>query len=474
MATAGHWRIALRLPIVLGLLTATSAMGSALFLMYLARPYIAGRLLYEITASAWVLLLGAIVSGVLAAMVGLGFGMVTSRRIRGVIRRIEALLRDQPSQGVRPATDELGALEQAFGHLTLSIDRFVRDSEILARLPQGMIFVGAQGELVDYNAAAEGILGVSLAPYIGKGIWEKEGLLPEGPENHRLRELCEQAMGTAAVVTGGEVKVWLETAFLPAGTDACRLLEVSIQGWQGRDSPGVVIIFQDAAAKQRIREQIRQADQLAFLGGLAAQFSHQVRTPLTTIRGLLELLQTDPPPAEVRQEYFDRIVRGLHRLDRLAASLLSLAHATPTTQRSLDVREVLQDVLPRNVSADYAPSLPAVTGDADLLAEAFTNLFQNALDAAATGGEVTVQVRPAEGPAGLAAAPQGVEVRIRNTGSGLAAELRERIFEPFVSTKPGGTGLGLTIARRIIESHGGRIRVESDGSSWTTFVVELP
>jgi signal transduction histidine kinase len=220
-------------------------------------------------------------------------------------------------------------------------------------------------------------------------------------------------------------------------------------------------MFQDASAKQRIREQIRQADQLAFLGGLAAQFSHQVRTPLTAVRGLLELLRADSLPTANQQEYFDRIMRGLHRLDRLAAALLSLTHSTPGAQEVIHLPHLLDDLLTLThdatqetvrIKADYAPSLPAVLGDPHLLTEALTNLIRNALEATPPGGEVVIQ----------------------NSGSGIPEELRERIFEPFFSSKRGRTGLGLTIARRLIESHGGRISVACDGSSWTKFIVDLP
>jgi signal transduction histidine kinase len=104
-------------------------------------------------------------------------------------------------------------------------------------------------------------------------------------------------------------------------------------------------------------------------------------------------------------------------------------------------------------------------GDPGLLTEIFTNLLKNALEATPEGGEVSVEVGPLE---------QGLWVAIRNTGVGIPEDMRARIFEPFFTTKAEGTGLGLAIARQLIESHGGRISVESDGSTWTSFVVELP
>ena len=475
MAPAAPWRISLRLHVVLALLTAASATGSALFLMYLARPYIVGQVPQDVTALGGVLLLGAVVAGVLAALVGLGFGMLTSRRIRGLLQRAEALVQTDAPHAPQPATDELGALQQAFGQLTLSIDRFVRDSEILARLPQGLLFIGPGGELVDYNSAAESILGCSLEPFAKQAVWEPAGLFPEGPENGRLKALCQQATGTADPVAGGEVHVRLGPAYRPAGPPESCLLEVTLRRWSQGTEAGALIMFQDASAKHHIREQIRQADQLAFLGGLAAQFSHQVRTPLTAVRGLLELLRADTPPTAHQQEYFDRVMRGLHRLDHLAASLLSLTHATPGAQEAVHLPRLLDDILtlteaaPQktiHIKTDYAPALPLVLGDPHLLTEAFTNLLQNALEATPPGGEVTIQARPVEA--------QGVQVLLQNSGSGIPEELRERIFEPFFSSKREGTGLGLTIARRLIESHGGRLSVDSDGFSWSCFIVDLP
>jgi len=489
MAPAAPWRIALRLHVVLALLTAASATGSALFLMYLARPYIVGPAPQDVSALGGVLLWGTVVAGVVAALVGLVFGRLTSRRILGLLHRTEALVQTDVPQAPQPATDELGALKQAFGQLTLSIDRFVRDSEILARLPQGLLFVGPGGELVDYNSAAESILGLSLAPYAQQVLWGPTGLFPTGPENARLQALCQQATGTADPVSGGEVPIRLGLADTPEP----HLLEVTLRRWPQGSAAGALIMFQDASAKQRIREQLRQADQLAFLGGLAAQFSHQVRTPLTAVRGLLELLWADMPPTALHQEYFDHIMRGLQRLDRLAASLLSLTHATPGALEVVHLPQLLDDILtlmdtttPQtiNIQTDYALLLPPVTGHPHLLSEAFANLVQNALEATPPGGAVTIQVRPgslspaSSPPPSLSPSPSrlpaAVQVLIQNSGSGIPEELHERIFEPFFSSKREGTGLGLTIARRLIESHGGRLSVASDSVSWTCFMVDLP
>src|SRR5262249_54779810 len=158
--------------------------------------------------------------------------------IRGLIRRAEALVKTDVPHVLQPATDELGALQHAFGQLTLSIDRFVRDSEILARLPQGLLFIGPGGELVDYNSAAEDILGLSLEPYARRVMWGPDGLFPAGPENGRLQHLCQQATETADLIAGGEVNVRPGLTGLAAGTLESHLLEVTLRQWQHDTAAG--------------------------------------------------------------------------------------------------------------------------------------------------------------------------------------------------------------------------------------------
>jgi PAS domain S-box-containing protein len=457
-------QIFLRFYVVTALLTAASASGGGLFLMYLAKPYIVGR--FPAAESGAVLLLGAVGAGVLAGIIGLVLGVITSRRIRELIHRAELLTRKNRGLPLsNSSTDELGALQAAFGRLMISIDRFVRDSDILSHLPQGLLYLGPNGKLVDFNPGAEEILATSLDPYAKKVVWEAGGLLPDGLGNERLKELCEQVVNAEGTVAIGEMEIRL-------GNGQSRLLEVNLQRWQGSKKTGAVIIFQDASEKQRIREQIRHADQLAFLGGLTAQLAHQVGTPLTVIKGLVELLQKDFVSTDPRQEYIRRIFVGVERINRLVKSLLTLAHPNLNARESISMRRLTSDLLDLvsekdrdRLQIDCDPSLPAITGDPVLLTEAFTNLIQNALEETSDGNKVSIKAT---------ALDQALQVAITNTGVGIPDAIREQIFEPFFTTKTQGTGLGLAITRQLVENHGGRISVDSDGSTWTRFEVELP
>ena len=465
-----HYRVSLRLYVVFSLLMAVSAALSGLFLLYLARPF-ASQLSGEQTRELTMLLFtGSAVAGALAAVGGLIVGLNFAGRIRGIVEKAEALSPDLDGASGRRTTtvrDELGALDAAVGRLTLSMDRFVRDSDILARLPEGMLLLDPGGTLVSFNATAETLLDLPLERFRGEPILSDAGAFPLASGNAPLARLLEDEATGIEPVHDNEVAV-------VTAKGQSLLLEITAQrrDW-GRAATAQVLVFRDASEKRRIREGIRRADQLAFLGGMAARIAHEIRTPLAAIRGLLELLQADLTPGDARRQYIDRVLIGVDRQNRLVENLLTLSQPEPEMWQAVALPETLDELVamrPRDprliVERCDSEAVPPVWGDPFRLAEVFGNLIDNALEASPSSGLVRVRIEPPEG--------EHVRVIVENSGAGIPLEIRERIFHPFFTTKPRGTGLGLPIARQIVEAHRGRLHVESDGVSETSFVVELP
>jgi signal transduction histidine kinase len=467
------YRVSLRLYVVFSLLMATSASASGLFLLYLARPFASELSGPQARQLAVLLFTGAAVAGALAAVGGLIVGLNLAGRIRGIVEKAEAFspqTADEQAGLPRKTTtvrDELGALDAAVGRLTLSMDRFVRDSDILARLPEGMLLLDPSGTLVSFNTTAEALLDLSLDRHRGEPILSDSGAFPLQNGNERLARLLEGEPGGLEPVHDNEMPV-------VTAKGHALLLEVTAQrrDW-GRAATAQVLVIRDASEKRRIREEIRRADQLAFLGGMAARIAHEIRTPLATIRGLLELLQADLPEGDQRRQYIDRVLIGVDRQNRLVENLLTLSQPEPETWQAVSLPEALDELVamrPRDsrlvVERGDPDAVPPVWGDPFRLAEVFNNLIENGLEAAPESGTVRVRVE--------SHGDEHVRVRVENPGVDIPPEMRERIFHPFFTTKARGTGLGLPIARRIVEAHRGTLTLESDGASATTFVVQLP
>ena len=303
-----RYRIALRLWVMLSVFMALAATASTLTLLYLQRPFIASRGGFAPDVQNG-LFAAAVAAGALAGLGGLLLGVAWSRRIWAIVERTEAAAPITDGSPDDRVSDELGALDAAVGRLTLSMDRFISDSDILARLPVAMLLVDAARRLFVFNVTAESLLGSDLARFRGRPLLGVDGPLPVGRGNEPLADVLGQAERTPTALHIEEVQ---------ASTWSGRplLLDVTIQSQPGREpGAGFVLLLRDASEKRRIREQIKRADQLALLGEMAARVAHEVRTPLAAIRGLVELLQADLAEHDRPRQYLGRALQASARSD---------------------------------------------------------------------------------------------------------------------------------------------------------------
>ena len=222
-----------------------------------------------------------------------------------------------------------------------------------------------------------------------------------------------------------------------------------------------------------LREQMEMNRRLALLGEMSAGIAHEFRNAMGTILGYARLAGKGLPPDAPEQPYLAAIVEEIGALNTIIQDLLNYGKPLALHGAPVDLTVLIRKVMEggsrdREKPPEVALHLPnSVMADVDeiLMRQALTNLIRNALDAMPDGGELEVS---------CLALPEGtVEIRISDTGPGIPKENREKIFLPFFTTKPKGTGMGLALVQKIVLAHGGRIRVENGESGGTTFVITL-
>ncbi|HXY35385.1 MAG TPA: ATP-binding protein [Planctomycetaceae bacterium] len=245
------------------------------------------------------------------------------------------------------------------------------------------------------------------------------------------------------------------------------------------------IADQIGAVVERLQESRREAlraEQLAAVGQMAAGIAHELRNPLMAMKILVQAAAEANPPALADRD-LSVLEEEITRLERSAETFLDFARPPEIERRTFDLRLLVKQVLdlvsPRadrqgvrvSCSAPQNQTIP-IRADMGQLRQVLLNLLLNALDAVSEGGAVSVEIETTD--TGGNGSPGWVIVRVCDTGRGLPSELGTKIFEPFVSTKPTGIGLGLSICKRIVESHGGQILAVNRPGGGAEFIVRLP
>jgi signal transduction histidine kinase len=223
------------------------------------------------------------------------------------------------------------------------------------------------------------------------------------------------------------------------------------------------------------RTQMSRAEHLATLGELATGLAHEIRNPLAGIAGVIEIIGRDLPTTSPARSVVKDVRQEVARINHIVSDLLQTARPHPPRVRKSDLNITVehavmlgrQQALAKSIdiSLHKDPSLPPVEHDSDQIHQVLLNLLLNALQAIDLNGKITVTVRP-QGPMAV--------VEVADNGRGIPPEHLPNIFRPFYTTKGEGTGLGLSLARRIVEDHQGRIDVTSAVGQGTTFAVVLP
>ena len=354
-------------------------------------------------------------------------------------------------------------------------------SDILGNIRSGIITIDTAGRLVYANAMASTLLGLTLDES-RMGTPVLDDVRRVAPE---LAAELERSVRLGVRTTRVEGRIRTADRDFPIGlTTTC----IDVRG--GVVIPTATAIFNDISDQKRLESLRVRAERLEAVAALSASLAHEIKNPLASIRSAVEQLAHMSAAGDDERTLAGLIVRESDRLARLLTEFLDFARVRATRIERVDLAEIAREAA--NLAAAHpdrgagvrvaisAPDPVLIEGDDDLLHRAVFNLALNAVQASPAKGEVRVEVAPLapdQLPGGL---PDSfdredgvVALRVTDQGEGIPAAIRDQMFDPFVTTKLGGTGLGLPVVHRAIEAHRGLVFVDS-GSAGTRFTVLLP
>lgn len=340
---------------------------------------------------------------------------------------------------------------------------------LIAKLPVGIIATDSEGHIQTYNQTAAEIIGQ-----------EPETVINAKPEDALPDEIAGFFHSPDLVTLAAEINKQ-EVTLTVAGQPGRPLLVSAVPVYSKEKAyMGAVLLMHDLTDLKRLEKKVRRHDRLAALGKMAAGVAHEVRNPLSSIKGLATLLGSKFKPGSKEQEAADLLVNEAERLNRSITELLNYARPIPLQKTSVNMEQFLAnslklvhadaDALGISIVLEISPDLPEIVVDPDRMNQVLLNLYLNGLQAmenTGQGGTLKVLAKP-----GAQAA--GIDIIISDTGDGISEELFEQILDPYFTTKPKGTGLGLAIANKIIDEHHGTISFVSRKGEGTAVTISLP
>ncbi len=338
---------------------------------------------------------------------------------------------------------------------------------IFESLGSGLVGMDLDRRITALNRAAEEITGYQSAEAVGR-CWESvfgEAIPPD--------EIDRAARSDGWQIRRYELQLRRKDG---------REVPLGISFWPlrsgGGELAGIIGVFQDLSTIKEMEERMRQADRLATIGRLAANIAHEIRNPLASLSGAIEVLTRELPRDGTHDRLVEIVLRESDRLNRIVKDFLEYARPAPLHPLPVNVGEILDEVLlllehrrlppDLKVRREYDGTISALL-DPQQFRQAIWNLCINAVEAVPEGGELRIG-------AGVVShgGARKLEVWVADTGTGIDPESLPHIFEPFFSTKPEGSGIGLALVHRVVQDHGGDVEVRSEPGAGTTFTLRVP
>ncbi len=341
---------------------------------------------------------------------------------------------------------------------------------IIESVDTGILTINRRGQIKSFNRAAEEITGFSF----------------DEIENRNIADLFPAYGDFVAKIQAGSnpepersrVEIQIDSREKKPLTLGCSLS--FLNDGQGKRI-GDIIVFQDLTAVKKMEASLEKNKKLAFIGEMAAGLAHEIRNPLASIGGSIQVLNKSLALSKADERLMQIILRGKDQLESFMRDFLLLSRPSPGKPEDIRITDMIEEVLE---SMRYLPDwrgdivtvksiqdpLPLIRANKAEIRQLIWNLLMNAVQSMPDGGRLGIEAGPdrtdASGPC--------LELRIKDSGRGIAEKDAGRLFEPFFTTREKGMGMGLAIVNRIVDSHSGKIKVDSRSGEGTTFTVWLP
>jgi PAS domain S-box-containing protein len=350
------------------------------------------------------------------------------------------------------------------------------NEDILRCVGSGVITFNMERVITTFNEAAEKILKVNRTEVLGLSCSEAFG--PYNMLCHLLNDFLLSGRPISRqeveLPRKGMLNIWVGLSISP------------LKDKEGTQI-GIIIVFTDLTEIRMLREQGELKKRLAMLGEMSGGIAHEFRNSMGTIMGYVKILSKRFKEDEATQEVISPIVSEINSMDLIIKELLTYGKPVTLSLSLVDLNGLIKKSLDATlgrfmdikVDVDLTlPDLPRIYLDEVLMRQALQNMMQNAVESMPHGGNLRIEVRSSQEAGGKGqksgVREEGVEIVISDSGAGISPEVLEKIFLPFYTTKPRGTGMGLALVHKIILAHGGSIHAESKEGGGTTFRVYLP
>ncbi|MBU0986417.1 MAG: PAS domain-containing protein [Proteobacteria bacterium] len=355
-------------------------------------------------------------------------------------------------------------LAQSYSATKTTLSRIKAFSDnVVENMPIGLVALDDHQRITSFNHVAGSVLSLSYGEVIGKGA---EQVLPTA--------FCKILNGLNLKNRGVEQEL---DCPLHQGKEIPLEVSATLLHDESGTFLGYLLLFKDLSEVRSLRKEIARSQRLASLGMLAAGVSHEIRNPLSSIKGFATYFKERYHDKPEDQHIAKLMIQEVDRLNRVVGQLHEFSRPVSIIKKPVQVKTFIADSLKLieqqasasniNIQTDPEPETDEVFIDPDRINQVLLNLYLNAIEAMDTGGSLSVETS-------FHKDKQLFEIRITDTGTGISKDDLTHIFDPYFTTNASGTGLGLAIVHNIIEAHDGEIKVESRAGHGTTFIILLP